>query len=248
MIAKTQEEIEGLQRVGRVVSEAITRMGEAVEPGVTTKELDEIGRQVLESHGALSAPMEDVGFPAYTCISINEEAAHGIPGDRKVEKGDVVNIDVSASLDGFYADSGRTFLVPPVDRKVQRLQAATKQALLQAMKAARAGKKLNLIGKAIERTAKKHRFVVIRDLCSHGVGRSLHEDPDTIPGYFDPDDHRILEDGQVITIEPFLSTRARYVKTDSDGWTLKTPRGNRSVQFEHTMIITDGDPIITTLY
>jgi len=246
MTIETDIDIQGLQRIGRIVALTIQKMGKAVEPGITTAELDVIGRDMLETHGALSAPKTVVNFPGYTCISINEEAAHGIPGSRKVAKGDIVNIDVSAELGGYFADAARTFLVPPISPEKQKLCDATQRALKNAMNVARAGRPINKIGKVIEQTAKIAGFVTIRDLGSHGVGRALHEEPDFIANYFDASDRRKLKEGQVITIEPFLSTKSQYTQQASDGWTLKTARGNRSVQFEHTMIITKGQPILVT--
>src|SRR5690606_37314090 len=185
-------------------------------------------------------------FPGATCISINEEAAHGIPGNRVIRAGDVLNIDVSAELDGYFADTGGTTVVPPNNPQKTRLCHATRTALALAMKQARAGQPINGIGAAIQRTARAYGFKVIENLGSHGVGRALHEAPEHIPGYFDPHDKRILQEGMVITIEPFLSTKSRLVSEAADGWTLVGARGNLSAQYEHTMIITKGDPIVVT--
>jgi len=185
-------------------------------------------------------------FPGYTCISINEQAAHGIPSERVINPGDVVNIDVSAELDGYFGDTGGTYLVPPVDPKIAYLCQSTRKALKNAMKVARSGAKLNLIGKAIERTAKQTGFKTLRDLGSHGIGYSLHDEPSFIPNFYDPSDRRILKEGQVITIEPFLSTQAEQTETEDDGWTLSTGKNNFSAQYEHTMVITKGKPLVLT--
>jgi len=222
------------------------RMLEAAEPGMTTRDLDLLGARLLEEHGARSAPRLTYNFPGATCISINEEAAHGIPGDRVIRAGDVLNVDVSAELGGYFADTGGTIVVPPGTPQKTRLCHATRMALAEAMKGARAGNAINRIGGAIERTAKAHGFKVIENLGSHGVGRALHEEPEHIAGYFDPSDKRILREGMVITIEPFLSTRSRTVHETSDGWTLAGAAGNLSTQYEHTMIITKGAPIVVT--
>jgi len=222
------------------------RMLEAAEPGMTTRDLDLLGARLLEEHGARSAPRLTYNFPGATCISINEEAAHGIPGDRVIRAGDVLNVDVSAELGGYFADTGGTIVVPPGTPQKTRLCHATRMALAEAMKGARAGNAINRIGGAIERTAKAHGFKVIENLGSHGVGRALHEEPEHIAGYFDPSDKRILREGMVITIEPFLSTRSRTVHETSDGWTLAGAAGNLSAQHEHTMIITKGAPIVVT--
>lgn len=246
MTIETEDDVAGLRRIGRIVSFVLQEMLDAAEPGMTTRELDSLGERLLDGHGARSAPRLTYDFPGATCISINEEAAHGIPGDRVIRAGDVLNVDVSAELDGYFADTGGTRVVPPTDPRKTRLCHATRTALEQAMKQARAGQPLNGIGAAIERTAKSYGFRVIENLASHGVGRALHEEPEHIPGYFDPADRRVLTEGMVITIEPFLSTRSRVVTEAADGWTLVGARGNLSAQYEHTMIITKGAPIVVT--
>ncbi len=246
MTIETQDDVAGLQRIGRTVSLVLHQMLEAAEPGMTTGELDQLGERWLEEHGARSAPRLTYDFPGATCISINEEAAHGIPGDRIIRAGDVLNVDVSAELGGYFADTGGTIVVPPTTPQKTRLCHAARTALAEAMKVASAGRPINGIGAAIERTAKAYGFRVIENLGSHGVGRALHEEPEHIAGYFDPSDKRILREGMVITIEPFLSTRARVVAETSDGWTLAGSAGNLSAQYEHTMIITRGAPIVVT--
>lgn len=246
MTIETQNDLEGLKRIGRIVSLVLHEMLEKIEPGMTTGELDAIGAALLESHGARSAPQITYDFPGATCISVNEEAAHGIPGARRIEPGDVVNVDVSAELGGYFADTGGTRVVPPASDVALRLCHATRMALEGAMQEATAGARINRIGKAIERVAKQHRFRIIRNLGSHGVGRALHEEPEHIAGYFVAEDRRVLKEGMVITIEPFLSTRTTMVEQASDGWTLYGPAGTRSAQYEHTMVITRGSPIIVT--
>ncbi|MET3463932.1 type I methionyl aminopeptidase [Variovorax atrisoli] len=246
MTIETQDDVVALQRIGRIVSLTLQRMLDAAEPGMTTRELDLIGQRLLEEHGARSAPKLTYDFPGTTCISINEEAAHGIPGDRVIRAGDVLNVDVSAELGGYFADTGGTTVVPPTNPQKTRLCHATRTALAEAMKTARAGQPINRIGAAIERTAKAYGFKVIENLASHGVGRALHEEPEHIPGYFDPSDTRTLHEGMVITVEPFLSTKSRIVTEASDGWTLAGVKGNLSAQYEHTMIITKGAPIVVT--
>ena len=246
MTIETEDDVTALKRIGSIVSCVLQEMLAAAEPGMTTRELDRLGGELLDRHGARSAPRLTYDFPGATCISINEEAAHGIPGDRAIRAGDVLNVDVSAELDGYFADTGGTTVVPPRSPQKTRLCHATRVALEQAMKQARHGRPLNGIGAAIERTAKTYGFRVIENLASHGVGRALHEEPAHIPGYFDPHDRRRLEAGMVITIEPFLSTRSRIVREAADGWTLVGAPGNLSAQYEHTMIITRGEPIVVT--
>jgi methionyl aminopeptidase len=246
MTIETQDDLDGLRRIGRIVSLVLHEMLKKIEPGMTTAELDAYGASLLASHGARSAPQITYDFPGATCISINEEAAHGIPGARRIEAGDMVNVDVSAELDGYFADTGGTRVVPPADDVALRLCDATRQALDSAMQQARAGNRINQIGKAIEKVARQHHFHIIRNLGSHGVGRALHEEPGHIPGFYDATDRRVLRQGMVITIEPFLSTRTTMVEQSSDGWTLFGPPGTRSAQYEHTMVITRGAPIVVT--
>ena len=246
MTIETQDDVVALQRIGRIVSMTLQTMLDAAEPGMTTRELDRIGARLLAQHGARSAPQLTYDFPGATCISINEEAAHGIPGDRVIRAGDVLNVDVSAELGGYFADTGGTTVVPPTSPQKTRLCHATRSALAAAMLCARAGQPINAIGVAIERTAKAYGFKVIENLGSHGVGRALHEEPEHIAGYYDPSDERVLHAGMVITIEPFLSTKSRIVTETDDGWTLAGARGNLSAQYEHTMIITRGEPIVVT--
>jgi len=246
MTIGSEDDVAALRRIGAIVSRVLQEMLDAAEPGMTTRELDSLGAQLLDRHGARSAPRLAYDFPGSTCISINEEAAHGIPGDRVIRAGDVLNVDVSAELEGYFADTGGTKIVPPANPQKTRLCHATRTALEQAMKHARAGQPINGIGAAIQRTAKEYGFKVIENLGSHGVGRALHEAPEHIAGYFDPSDRRMLGDGMVITIEPFLSTKSRMVAEAPDGWTLVGAHGNLSAQYEHTMIITRGEPIVVT--
>lgn len=246
MTIENEDDLRKLRAIGRIVYETMMLMKKQLEPGITTRELDEIGKANLDRHGARSAPQVTYDFPGATCISVNEEAAHGIPSDRRIEAGDLVNIDVSAELDGYFGDTGATFMVPRVEPRLEYLCQSTRKALKQAMNAARAGARISDIGAAIERVAKQSGFVTIRDLGSHGIGRSLHDEPHFIPNFNDRSDRRRLQEGQVITIEPFLSTGARYTETADDGWTLLTGKGNYSAQYEYTMVITKGKPIVMT--
>ena len=247
MTIDSDKDLLGLQEIGRIVATILKQMMAYAEPGMTTLELDMYGKSLFEKFGANSAPLLTYNFPGYTCISINEEAAHGIPGERVIQAGDMVNIDVSGELNGYFADTGGSFVMPPSEPLKTRLCHATRMALESACQAARAGQPINVIGKAIEKVAKQNRFKIIKNLCSHGVGRSLHEEPKEIPGYFDRRDLRILQEGQVITIEPFLSTKSSLVKEQADGWTLSGCKNNLSAQYEHSMVITKGKPILLTV-
>ncbi len=248
MTVDSERDVEGLKAVGRVVATVLQGMLDAVELGMTTRELDEIGARLLERHGARSAPQVVYDFPGATCISVNEEAAHGVPGDRVIGSGDVVNVDVSAVMDGYFADTGGTSVVPPSDVLKDRLCHAARTALRDAVAQARHGRRINEIGRAAQRVAKAHRFKIIRNLGGHGVGRGLHEEPEGILGYFDPRDPRTLHEGMVIAVEPFLSTRSTHVTEGPDGWTLVGDDGNLSAQYEHTIIVTRGAPIIVTAH
>jgi methionyl aminopeptidase len=240
------DDIEGLKRAGAAVAAARDMMAAQVAAGVSTRELDAIGREVLRRHGARSAPQLAYDFPGTTCISVNDELAHGIPSDRTLCDGDLVNIDVSAELDGYWADSGASYPVGEVKPRLRNLLFTTRAALNDAMSEVRAGAPVRNIGRAVERRAKRGGFRVVRDLCGHGVGRNIHEPPN-VPNTFDRHNGDVLHEGLVITIEPFLTTGATRIVEAGDGWTLRTPDGSIGAQFEHTMIVTRGEPIVVTL-
>jgi methionyl aminopeptidase len=240
-----QHDVDGLKLAGAAVAEARDTMASHVAPGVSTAELDAIGREVLRRHGARSAPQLAYDFPATTCISVNDELAHGIPSARLLCSGDLVNIDVSAELDGYWADSGASYSVGTVSARARNLLFTTRAALTDAMAEARAGAPIRNIGRAVERRAKRAGFRVVRDLCGHGVGRHIHEPPN-VPNTYDRRNRALLREGMVITIEPFLTTGASSIVEADDGWTLRTPDGSIGAQFEHTLIITHGEPIVVT--
>lgn len=246
MSIEGEHDIAGLRRAGAAVAAARDEMARHLAPGITTAELDAIGKRVLDQHGARSAPNLAYKFPGTTCISVNDALAHGIPSSRCVlREGDLVNIDVSAELDGYWADTGASFAVGKVDAKGTKLVYATHRALQDALQHARAGQPIRNIGRAVERRAKMHGLRVIENLCGHGVGRHIHEAP-SVPNTYDWRERTVLTEGLVITIEPFFTTSAREVIEDADGWTLRTPDGSRGAQFEHTLIVTKGEPIVVT--
>lgn len=239
-------DLEMLRAIGAIVAKARDAMLEEVRAGVTTAELDEVGRDVLVASGARSAPQLAYNFPGWTCISVNDELAHGIPSKKKVlREGDLVNVDVSAELDGYWADTGASAPVGTVAPKLRQLLWTTREAQAEAMNAARAGEPLNRIGAVVERKAKKHGFRVVRTLGGHGVGRHIHEPPH-VSNVFEKRDKTVLWEGLVLTIEPFLTTRATDVFEADDGWTLRTPDGSVGAQFEHTFVVTKGAPIVLT--
>ena len=185
MIVKTEQEIEALKIIGKIVAEIRDTMKDATVPGMTTKEIDELGGRLFAEKGAISAPIDQYDFPGYTCISVNNEVAHGMPGSRVIKDGDLVNIDVSGSYDGYFADTGISFVVGTPDEKKQLLCDVAKSAFDRAMTKVKAGSKLSGIGKAVEREAKSHGLAVIKNLTGHGIGESLHEEPQHILNYYD---------------------------------------------------------------
>ncbi|MHA6532139.1 type I methionyl aminopeptidase [Paenibacillus sp. BAC0078] len=246
MTIGSQDDIDGLKEIGRIVAMTINEMKSHARAGITTKELDEIGGQFLKRHGAVPAPKATYNFPGNTCISVNHEIAHGIPGNRIIQPGDLVNIDVSAELGGYYADSGHSFPIAPYEPSLMRLCQYTHDTMMKVISSLKAGVKLNEVGRIIESEAEKGGYTVIENLCSHGVGRSLHESPSEILPVYNKHDKRRLKEGMVITIEPFLSTGARYADEQGDGWTLCVPDNSFVAQHEHTIIITKDQPIILT--
>ena len=241
-----EDELDALKHIGAIVARALRAMLSAIEPGMTTRELDDLGRAALEREDARPAPELCYGFPGATCISIAPEVAHGIPSDRRITAGDLVNVDVSAEKGGFFADTGASTIVPPIATERSRLCHATREALRCGLAAVRPGRRFHAIGKAVERVAKPRGYRVIRNLQSHGVGRSLHEAPGHIPTHYEPLDPRRIENGMVFTVEPFLSTGTDWAEEDGDGWTLSTPPGILTAQFEHSVVATRSGPIILT--
>ena len=246
MSIQSENDIRGLNRVGQVVVHVLQTMQAALKPGITTAELDEIGRKVLAEYNAQSAPIFFYKYPAATCISINEEAAHAIPGKRVVKDGDLVNIDVSAILNGYVADTGASIPVGTVSPVAQKLCDTTKEALRAALRTAKAGNRMGDVRLAVEKVARKNRFTVIENLAGHGVGRHIHEAPEFVPDYTRKKDRRRFQKGMVLTLEPFLATGATNAEEQADGWTLSAKPGQLVAQYEHTIIVTEREPILVT--
>lgn len=248
MTIGNDDDLEKLKAAGRVVARTLKAMGEALEPGITTRELDELGRRMLEAEGARSAPELTYGFPGATCISVGPDVAHGIPDDTRVQAGDLINIDVSAELDGFFADTGASFAVPPVHSRVERLCRDGRRALWTGIRAVRPGASLGAPGRDIEAFARKNGYSLVKNLASHGVGASLHEEPKEIPTWADRSERRTITEGLVFTLEPFLSLGADWVEESrADGWTLAPPGREPTVQYEHTLVATRRGPVVITL-
>jgi methionyl aminopeptidase len=238
-----------LQAIGRIVADTLKAMGAAIRPGMTTAELDDIGRKLLAEAGARPAPELAYDFPGATCISVNEEVAHGIPGRRVIEPGDLVNIDVSAEKDGLFADTGASFPVPPVPAPIQRLCRDGRRAMWAGIRQVRSDQPLASIGTAIGIFARRHGYTLIKNLASHGVGHSLHEEPTEIATWPDRSERRRMLEGQVFTVEPFLSLGAEWAEggDDADPWTLFSEPKAPTVQYEHTVVVTRSGPLVITL-
>lgn len=246
MTIETARDLQGLLAAGRVVRGTIMAMEAHLRPGITTAELDAVARQYLRHEGARSAPMIEVGYPAATCISVNEEAAHGLPGCRVIASGDLVTLDVAAELDGYYADAAVTVAVPPVAPAHQRLLNCAEAALLAAIRAARAGHPLRQIGRTAEGVARQHGYRVVRELTGHGIGRRMHEAPRDVPNFDDPRATKLLVEGAVLAIEPHITLGSGQVLEEPDGWTIRTRDRKRVAVFEHTIVVTAEEPVVVT--
>lgn len=248
MSITTEVEMLGMQAISEVVGMTLKRMRDYAEVGMSTKELDEYGGQLLKEYGARSAPYETYRFPGYTCISIKNEIAHGIPSvDKILQSGDLINIDVSAELDGFWSDNGSSFVLGEDIHGHNVLVDASKEILLKAIDEIKAGVRIAQVGSIIEGEAKKRGFRVIRNLAGHGVGRSLHEAPDSILNYRDRWNKEKFGYHSVVAVETFIATHSSLALEQEDGWTLVGNRGGYVAQHEHTILITEDKPIILTV-
>lgn len=246
MIIKNENELRGIQEIANIVANTLKEMREFAKIGMSTKELDDFGTVYLEKFGAKSAPLLTYQFPGCTCISVNNEMAHGIPSSRILKEGDLVNIDVSAELNGFYADNGGSFVLGQDIHQQQDLVETSIKALYTAISTIRGGSKISEVGRVIEKIAKSKGYKVINNLGGHGIGRGLHEEPDCILNYNDRNDRRRFKKDSVVAIETFLSTNSTYVDTEPNGWTLVGNKGGYCAQHEHTILVTSGTPIILT--
>jgi methionyl aminopeptidase len=245
MSIDTPEELEAMHAAGKVVADAMEAMRRSVRPGVTTAELDAIAGGVFKRAGARSGPQLDYDFPGVTCISVNDEAVHGIPGKRRLHDGDLVKLDVTAELNGFYADACISVPVGKPSKEAMRLVSSAQAALADGMKVARAGAPLNAIGTAVDATVSAHGHSVCRQLIGHGIGRRIHEPPD-VPNFRVPELTQPLTEGLVLTIEPIIAAGTGWIRDAGDGWTMRTSDGSTSAHFEHTMVITKRAPIVLT--
>jgi len=242
-----ESELQGMQKASEAVAYTLKEMSSYAQPGMTTKELDDYGAKILAGLGARSAPQLTYRFPGCTCISVNNEFCHGIPSHKRILKeGDLVNVDVSAELNGFWSDNGNSFVLGRDINQHQQLVDASKQILHKAIYSIKGGVRIADIGYLIETEAKKHGYKVIRNLTGHGIGRSLHEAPSEIANYRNRLNPMRFRKNAVVAIETFIATTSSYAETLRDGWTMVGNKGGFMAQHEHTIVVTDGKPIVLT--
>ncbi|RQO74487.1 type I methionyl aminopeptidase [Pedobacter sp. KBW06] len=240
-------ELEGMRAASKAVALTLLEMRNYVQPGMSTKQLDNFGAQLLQDFGARSAPELTYKFPGCTCISINNEIAHGVPHEKKIMKeGDLINIDVSAELDGFWSDNGSSFVLGEDINGHQHLINTSRQILQKALLHIRGGVRISDVGYLIETEAKRNGYKVIKNLTGHGVGRSLHEEPKGIANYRDRRNLTRFRKNTTVAIETFISTGSTIAIALNDGWTMVGNKGGYVAQHEHTIVVTDGLPIILT--
>ncbi|WP_316849659.1 type I methionyl aminopeptidase [Pedobacter agri] len=248
MSITTEDELLGMQRVSKAVAYTLKEMRNFAKPGMSTKQLDDFGGEILKDFGAKSAPRLTYNFPGWTCISVNQEIAHGIPHSKKIlVEGDLVNIDVSAELNGYWSDNGGSFVLGNDLNNHNVLVNASKDILKKAINNIRGGIRISEIGRLIETEARKSGFRVIKNLTGHGVGRSLHEAPHDIANYYDRWNHDRFKKNTTVAIETFISTASNLAETEDDGWTLTGNKGGFVAQHEHTIMVTGDKPIILTV-
>jgi len=246
MIVKTEEELQALMEIGKICGTVRDELVKMTKPGITTKELDDFAGKLFEKYGAISGPKGEYDFPGYTCISVNEEVAHGIPGSRVIQEGDLVNIDVSGSKNGVFADTGLSFVVGNGDPKLFQICEVAKKAFDAGLTKIKPGTRINAIGKVVYQTARANGLTVIKNLTGHGIGHSLHEAPEYVYNYYESSDRSQLKEGMVIAFEPFISTGAEEIIEAGDGWTFTTEEKSYVAQIEHTLVVTQDGPIIIT--
>ncbi|KXH84358.1 type I methionyl aminopeptidase [Chryseobacterium kwangjuense] len=247
MSITNEQELAGMQKASEAVACTLREMIRYAQPGMTTKDLDEYGAKILSDFGARSAPYLTYGFPGWTCISVDNEFCHGIPTDKRVlQEGDLINIDVSAELNGYWSDNGSSFVIGKDLNQHQKLVDASRDILKKTISHIKGGVKIADIGFLMETEAKKRGFKVIKNLGGHGIGRSLHEQPDELMNYRNRYDSRRFKKNSVVAIETFISTSSNIAVELTDGWTMVGNKGGYMAQHEHTIVITDGAPIILT--
>lgn len=242
---KTKAEIAAMRKAGQLAGLALKEVGKYIEPGITTKELDRIAANFIRQNKGRATFVGYRGYPATICVSINDEVVHGIPGERRIQAGDVVSIDVAATVDGFVGDTAATFGVPPVSPRTERLISITKRTLDEAIQVSRPGRRIGDIGHAVQSLAEAEGFGVVRDFVGHGIGRQMHEEP-AVPNYGSPGSGLRLESGLALAIEPMITLGDWKVKVLNDGWTVVTVDGSLAAHFEHTIAVTEDGPQVLT--
>ena len=245
MTVQSKGDLAGMRAVGKLVANTLREMRAAVRPGITTQQLDDIGAAYLRRHGARSAPQLAYGFPGFNCISVNDEIVHGVPGSRLLRAGDVVKVDVTAELDGYIADAAITVAIPPVSPAAHNLIECARSAFKHAFRIAATDLRIAELGRAVETEVERWGHAVVRDMCGHGVGRALHEQP-SVPNFFSPLTPGRLTDGMVIALEPIISATHTRVVEAADGWTIRTRNGCLAAHHEHTIVIREGKAEILT--
>src|SRR5690554_1925825 len=245
IILKSPYEIKIMKKAGKIVAEVHEKLKEAIQPGITTEELDRIAEEYIKKSGAKAAFKGYNGFPASICTSINEEVVHGIPGSRILLEGDIISIDIGAIVDGYYGDAAKTHSVGEINQEQQKLIQVTKQSFYEGIKFAKEGYRLSDISNAIQNYVESNGFSVVRDYVGHGIGQNMHEDPQVLH-YGTPGRGQRLVEGMVMTIEPMINMGGYQMKLDDNGWTARTVDGSLSAQYEHTIAITKDGPIILT--
>jgi methionyl aminopeptidase len=246
MTIESTRDLEGMRAIGKLVAQTLREMRAAIEPGMTTEQLDDVGARFLRKHGARSAPQLTYDFPGFNCISVNDEVVHGVPGARVLRAGDVVKIDVTAELDGYMADAAITVVIPPVTTAARNLTQSAQAAFECAMKVATTGARISELGRAVEAEVNRRGHSVIHEMCGHGVGRALHEQP-SVPNFFSPFTPGKLAEGLVIAVEPIICETPSPVFEDEDGWTIRTANGCLAAHYEHTIVMHNGRPELLTV-
>ncbi len=245
MTVESKSDLAGMRAVGKLVARALREMQASLQPGMTTEQLDDVGAKFLRKHGARSAPQLTYDFPGFNCISVNDEVVHGVPDGRVLRAGDVLKIDVTAELDGYFADSAITAIIPPASAAAQHLADCAEAAFNRAVSVAAGDVRISELGRAVEAEVLRWGHAVIHDMCGHGVGRALHEQP-SVPNFFSPFTPGRLQEGLVIALEPIIAESPTDVYEDDDGWTLRTNNGCLAAHYEHTIMIRDGKVEILT--
>jgi methionyl aminopeptidase len=245
IICKTPRELEIMREAGRIVALTHQELKKHIAPGITTRELDDIADRFIRKHDAFPSFKGYNGFRGSICASVNDELVHGIPGERVLNDGDIISIDIGAKYNGYHGDSAWTYAIGQIDEESERLMDVTEESLYKGLEEAKPGERLSNISHAIQTYAESNGFSIVREYVGHGVGQDLHEDPQ-IPHYGPPNRGPRLKPGMVLAIEPMVNAGSRYVKTLTDNWTVVTVDGKRCAHFEHTIAITESGYEILT--